>query len=372
MYNYVPRSRRVRVSLGEMGVSVFSGMMTSVLAAMWLFGCQMQFFYKFGVFLCMTIFFSWVWANFFFTGFVATFGPEDDRFYHRYVHRYLVGPVQRKLKLPENDLRATAATKANPLADATEAHVDAHANAAVGGESPSRKKSPDMIPDIGTGAGTGTDTGTGLVPAGGPVPLMIAKPPPRHLHSQLGYDEPSDGDGNSGGSGSGNDAGAGAGAGTGTAAIPVSELDAQVVVVGTCYVYSYACGSETQPVTAEPLPTENKLKIELTSAVLQLEDGDSMQTWSWAWAEVKAVGTAKPGGSDDLEEVRISFHGGGRLVLEVHNCEKVAARIQPFMVVRAPQQQQQAVDGGASASASDAAEEAGVITTELNNRKFFV
>jgi hypothetical protein len=60
----------------EMGVSVFSGMATSFMAAFVLLFCQIRFFYKFGVFLAMTITFSWLWANFFFMGVMATVGPQ--------------------------------------------------------------------------------------------------------------------------------------------------------------------------------------------------------------------------------------------------------------------------------------------------------
>jgi hypothetical protein len=73
----VPRAGRVTEAFEEMGVSVFSGMATSFMAAFVLLFCQLRFFYKFGVFLAMTITFSWLWANFFFMGAMATFGPES-------------------------------------------------------------------------------------------------------------------------------------------------------------------------------------------------------------------------------------------------------------------------------------------------------
>lgn len=65
---------RIRESFREMGVSVFSGMFTSVGASIFLFMCQIQFFFKFGCFLCGTIAFSWLFANFFFPTLVKTFG----------------------------------------------------------------------------------------------------------------------------------------------------------------------------------------------------------------------------------------------------------------------------------------------------------
>lgn len=63
--------KRIHTAYDEMGESVFSGMATSVLASLPLFLCELTFFAKFGVFLCMTIGFSWLFANFFFMGLLA-------------------------------------------------------------------------------------------------------------------------------------------------------------------------------------------------------------------------------------------------------------------------------------------------------------
>ena len=73
------RAERVRGALGEMGISVLSGMATSVLASVPLFMCIIMTFNKFGSFLCMTVVFSWVWANFCFMGLCAQLGPEAKR-----------------------------------------------------------------------------------------------------------------------------------------------------------------------------------------------------------------------------------------------------------------------------------------------------
>eukprot|EP00594_Rhizosolenia_setigera_P013026 CAMPEP_0178956888 /NCGR_PEP_ID=MMETSP0789-20121207/10553_1 /TAXON_ID=3005 /ORGANISM="Rhizosolenia setigera, Strain CCMP 1694" /LENGTH=1093 /DNA_ID=CAMNT_0020638965 /DNA_START=152 /DNA_END=3433 /DNA_ORIENTATION=- len=59
---------RIQIAFDEMGEAVFSGMVTSVLACLPLFLCELAFFSKFGFFLCMTIVFSWLFANFFFMG----------------------------------------------------------------------------------------------------------------------------------------------------------------------------------------------------------------------------------------------------------------------------------------------------------------
>merc|ERR1712176_912252 len=65
---------RIRDAFGEMGISVFNGMATSVGASIPLFFCQLQFFAKFGTFLCLTIAFSWLFANF---AFMALLGQAQ-------------------------------------------------------------------------------------------------------------------------------------------------------------------------------------------------------------------------------------------------------------------------------------------------------
>ena len=64
---------RITAAFGDMGISVMNGMVTSVAAAVPLFFCQLQFFAKFGIFLCSTIAFSWLFANFAFMSVLATF-----------------------------------------------------------------------------------------------------------------------------------------------------------------------------------------------------------------------------------------------------------------------------------------------------------
>merc|ERR1712054_51570 len=72
------RSDKVRSALDEIGVSVLAGMVTSASAAVALMLCQLQFFYKFGVFLMLTVSISWIWANVCFMGSMALFGPDDS------------------------------------------------------------------------------------------------------------------------------------------------------------------------------------------------------------------------------------------------------------------------------------------------------
>jgi predicted RND superfamily exporter protein len=64
---------RIRDAFGDMGISVLNGMVTSVAASIPLFFCQLQFFAKFGTFLCLTIAFSWIFANFAFMSALAQF-----------------------------------------------------------------------------------------------------------------------------------------------------------------------------------------------------------------------------------------------------------------------------------------------------------
>ena len=62
---------RITEAFADLGISVFNGMITSVVASIPLFFCQLQFFAKFGTFLCLTIAFSWIFANFGFMSILA-------------------------------------------------------------------------------------------------------------------------------------------------------------------------------------------------------------------------------------------------------------------------------------------------------------
>jgi len=83
---------RIKEAFNDMGISVFNGMITSVAASIPLFFCQLQFFKKFGTFLCIVIGFSWLFANFLFMSVLAqlkipiknrkknTDGSDEDSF----------------------------------------------------------------------------------------------------------------------------------------------------------------------------------------------------------------------------------------------------------------------------------------------------
>merc|ERR1712183_860148 len=64
-------NKRIVEAFSDLGISVFNGMVTSVAASIPLFFCQLQFFAKFGTFLCLTIAFSWIFANFGFMSILA-------------------------------------------------------------------------------------------------------------------------------------------------------------------------------------------------------------------------------------------------------------------------------------------------------------
>jgi len=64
---------RIIEAYSTMGISVFSGALTSVVASIPLFFCTLTFFAKFGTFLCLTIVLSWIFANFGFMSLLAQF-----------------------------------------------------------------------------------------------------------------------------------------------------------------------------------------------------------------------------------------------------------------------------------------------------------
>jgi len=85
---------RITESFSTMGISVLNGMITSIAASIPLFFCQLQFFHKFGVFICLTIAFSWIFANFLFMSVLAQ----------------LKIPIQKKKKNENTNTKAAATT----------------------------------------------------------------------------------------------------------------------------------------------------------------------------------------------------------------------------------------------------------------------
>jgi len=70
------RVERVHDALRTLGISVFWGMVTSVIAAYTLSTLQLQFFSKFGTFFLFTIFWAYLWAVLFLMPLLAFIGPE--------------------------------------------------------------------------------------------------------------------------------------------------------------------------------------------------------------------------------------------------------------------------------------------------------
>jgi len=71
------REGRFHDTFEVIAVSVFSGALTSVLAASVLLLCTLQFFAKFGFFLIFTVIWAWIWGNFFFMSVMYLIGPDD-------------------------------------------------------------------------------------------------------------------------------------------------------------------------------------------------------------------------------------------------------------------------------------------------------
>ena len=72
------RSLKMRQSYRQMGISIFSGYMTTVGSGIWLLLCQLSFFYKFGQTISLTVTFAFLTATLTFGAMMHTFGPEGD------------------------------------------------------------------------------------------------------------------------------------------------------------------------------------------------------------------------------------------------------------------------------------------------------
>jgi len=76
--NKPTRAEKFQEAFDVIGVSVLSGMVTSVLAAMVLLLCSLQFFAKFGFFLIFTVVLAWIWGNGFFMCTMKLIGPDSN------------------------------------------------------------------------------------------------------------------------------------------------------------------------------------------------------------------------------------------------------------------------------------------------------
>ena len=74
-----PITHMTRITqIKEMGGTVVGGAFTSVGASAILFGCQLQFFYKFGIFMCITCFLSLTYSLGYFMSLCILFGPVGN------------------------------------------------------------------------------------------------------------------------------------------------------------------------------------------------------------------------------------------------------------------------------------------------------
>ncbi|XP_064642213.1 uncharacterized protein LOC135496682 [Lineus longissimus] len=76
--NKTCRRKRVKQLLGEVGISVLSGAMTTLGAATFMLFAELQFYLQFGVFMFCTIGFSILFGLAFFTTTLALLGPQND------------------------------------------------------------------------------------------------------------------------------------------------------------------------------------------------------------------------------------------------------------------------------------------------------
>lgn len=74
--NKADRIERVHDALRDLGISVFWGMLTSIISAFVLSSLQLQFFAKFGFFFLLTIIWAYLWSVLFLMPMLAFIGPK--------------------------------------------------------------------------------------------------------------------------------------------------------------------------------------------------------------------------------------------------------------------------------------------------------
>lgn len=92
------REKRLKATLLEIGISVFSASITTFLACIPLFFCYVLFFKKFGIFIAMTIFWSTIYAFGFFCALLAVYGPTSGRNDFKYAY-YKITCVENAAEL---------------------------------------------------------------------------------------------------------------------------------------------------------------------------------------------------------------------------------------------------------------------------------
>merc|ERR1712217_997995 len=107
-YNHAEADTRIKKfqeAFDVIGVSVLSGMVTSVLAAGVLLTCTLQFFAKFGFFMIFPVIWAWLWGNCFFICLMRLIGPEKNTHWllqlpHSVIHN---GLPCRKISVTDPD-----------------------------------------------------------------------------------------------------------------------------------------------------------------------------------------------------------------------------------------------------------------------------
>ena len=74
---YQDRENRTKESLEELGISILSGSITTILATGALFICELLFFGKFGIFVIATVIFSTFYSLAFFSSVCLVIGPQE-------------------------------------------------------------------------------------------------------------------------------------------------------------------------------------------------------------------------------------------------------------------------------------------------------
>lgn len=111
------REKRLQGTLLEIGISVFSASITTLLACIPLFFCYVLFFKKFGIFIAMTIFWSTIYAFGVFCALLAFYGPVHGRNDFKYAYY--------RLTCADNaDELATDSNKVAPSGTANDADAD--------------------------------------------------------------------------------------------------------------------------------------------------------------------------------------------------------------------------------------------------------
>ena len=72
------REQRFRYAAETMGPTVVAGAITTGGSALFMFACQMTFFYKMAVLICITIFMSFVFSLGFFMAMIYVVGPQNS------------------------------------------------------------------------------------------------------------------------------------------------------------------------------------------------------------------------------------------------------------------------------------------------------